>query len=136
MASTLRKRRWPRPGATRFRAREFRPGNWGEGLDERFDLILCNPPYVEDGAGCMPDVANWEPRRALYAGADGLDDYRRLAPQLTSLLAPGGIACVEIGAGQEEAVSDLFAAQGFHDSVTKGPQRDRALPGSHATTEL
>jgi len=92
---------------------EFRLGNWGEGLDERFDLILCNPPYVETGATLPPDVAGHEPAAALYAGPDGLEDYRRLAPQLPRLLAPGGVACVEIGAGQEKAVSALFAARGF-----------------------
>jgi release factor glutamine methyltransferase len=92
---------------------DFRPGNWGEGIAERFDLILCNPPYVEAGADLPADVAGHEPAEALYAGADGLDDYRRIAPQLPSLLAPSGAACVEIGAGQEESVSAIFAARGF-----------------------
>jgi release factor glutamine methyltransferase len=88
-------------------------GDWGEGLNERFDLILCNPPYIEGVALLMPDVANWEPRQALYAGDDGLDAYRWLAPELGKLLARGGVACLEIGAGQEKAVSALFAAEGF-----------------------
>ena len=92
---------------------EFRHGNWGEGLEERFDLILCNPPYVEAGADLPPDVARHEPASALYAGADGLDDYRRLAPQLARLLAPSGVACVEIGAGQAGSVAALFRAEGF-----------------------
>jgi release factor glutamine methyltransferase len=91
----------------------FRQGDWGEGLDERFDLILCNPPYIETGADLPPDVARYEPDAALYAGADGLDAYRRLAPQLPSLLAAGGVACVEIGAGQLISVSDLFAREHF-----------------------
>ena len=91
----------------------FRRGDWGEGLDERFDLILCNPPYVEDGAPLAPEVARWEPAEALYAGADGLDEYRRLAPRLAALLAPDGAACVEIGAGQEPEVRNLFIAYGF-----------------------
>jgi release factor glutamine methyltransferase len=60
-----------------------------------------------------PDVADWEPAGALYAGPDGLDAYRRLAPLIGPALAPGGIACVELGAGQMPAVSALFAAQGF-----------------------
>jgi release factor glutamine methyltransferase len=88
-------------------------GDWGEGLNERFDLILCNPPYIEGVAVLMPDVANWEPKRAIYAGDDGLDAYRWLAPELGKLLAPGGVACVEIGLGQVKPVSALFAAQGF-----------------------
>ena len=90
----------------------FRLGDWTEDLDGQWDLILCNPPYVESGADLPPDVALWEPDGALFAGADGLDDYRRLAPGLGRLLAPGGIACVEIGAGQEEKVHSLFKKSG------------------------
>jgi release factor glutamine methyltransferase len=91
----------------------FRLGNWTEGLEGRFDLILCNPPYIEAEAALPPDVVNWEPAAALYAGSDGLDAYRRLAPLIGPRLAPGGIACIEIGAGQAAAVSALFAAEGF-----------------------
>ena len=92
---------------------DFRPGDWDQGLDERFGLILVNPPYVEAGAALPPEVADWEPAAALYADGDGLAAFSRLAPRLGRLLAPGGIACVEIGAGQEEGVRSLFAAQGF-----------------------
>lgn len=92
---------------------EFRLGDWGEGIGERFDLILANPPYVESEAALPPDVAAFEPAEALYAGAGGLDAYRALAPQLARLLARGGIACIELGAGQEKAVRALFAAAGF-----------------------
>jgi release factor glutamine methyltransferase len=98
---------------------EFRVGDWDEGIAERFDLILCNPPYVEAGAALPRDVSEWEPHEALFAGADGLHAYRRLAPQLRRLLAPGGIACVEIGAGQEAAVSALFSVEAFTISSRK-----------------
>ena len=91
----------------------FRQGDWGEGLDESFDLILCNPPYVEAGADLPRDVAGWEPPEALFAAADGLLEYRRVAPQIPRLLAPGGLACVEIGLGQRDSVAALFAAEGF-----------------------
>jgi len=92
---------------------ELRSGDWGEGLAERFDLVLCNPPYVEEGAALDPQVRAWEPAAALFAGADGLACYRLLAPQLARLLAPGGLACVEVGAGQAEAVSALFRRAGL-----------------------
>jgi release factor glutamine methyltransferase len=92
---------------------QFRLGDWGEGIEERFDLILCNPPYVETGAALPADVAGWEPHNALFAGSDGLEDYRRLAPQVPRLLQLDGIACFEIGQGQHEAVSQLFEAEGF-----------------------
>jgi release factor glutamine methyltransferase len=92
---------------------ELRGGHWTEGLDGVFDLILCNPPYVEAGARLMRDVGEWEPHEALFAAADGLSEYRRLAPALPPLLAPGGLACLEIGAGQAEAAGALFRAEGF-----------------------
>lgn len=92
---------------------EFRLGDWGEGIEERFDLILCNPPYVEAGATLAADVADWEPDLALYAGPDGLECYRVIAPQLRRLLAPGGVACLENGAGQAPAVRKILAAAGF-----------------------
>ena len=92
---------------------ELRRGDWALGVEGRFDLVLCNPPYVETGADLPRDVREWEPSEALFAGADGLDDYRRLAPQIAPLLAPGGIACIELGAGQAAAVAALFEAEGL-----------------------
>jgi release factor glutamine methyltransferase len=92
---------------------ELRVRDWTAGLAGRFDLVLCNPPYVEAGAELPREVAEWEPAEALFAGPDGLDAYRRLAPLLRPLLAPGGIACLEIGAGQSVSVSALFEAEGF-----------------------
>ena len=83
------------------------PG-WSDGLAP-FDLILANPPYVEDTAELAPSVRAYEPAGALFAGADGLNDYRVLIPQLPGLLAPGGLAFVEIGAGQATAVTAIAA---------------------------
>lgn len=91
----------------------FRLGNWAEGISEQFDLVLCNPPYVEEGADLGPGVWEWEPHSALFAGADGLDCYRVLARQIPGLIAPGGIACIELGAGQFGEVAALFADSGF-----------------------
>ena len=95
----------------------FSPGDWGDNIDGDFDLVLCNPPYVEEDADLPPDVAGWEPAEALFAGADGLDCYRRIAPSIGRLLAPGGIACVEIGAFQAGPGGALFAASGLRFSV-------------------
>jgi release factor glutamine methyltransferase len=100
----------------------LREGDWAEGLAERFDLILCNPPYVENTAALARDILGFEPAEALFAGADGLDDYRRLAPQIPPLLASGGIACVEIGWDQSAAVGALFAQEGLRI----WPRRDLA----------
>ncbi len=90
----------------------FRLGDWARGIDGRFDLILCNPPYVEEGADLQREVA-FEPDSALFAGSDGLVCYRTIAPQLRACLADGGIACIEIGSEQADAVRALFEAAGF-----------------------
>ena len=79
----------------------------------RFDLILANPPYVEDDAALSPAVRNHEPSGALFAGPEGLDDYRMLIPQLPALLAPGGAALVEIGSVQAQAVTALAQSSGM-----------------------
>jgi release factor glutamine methyltransferase len=87
----------------------FQEGDWANGVQGRFDLILCNPPYIAETATLPPDVAKWEPAKALFAGGDGLDAYRRLAPSFPALIADGGLACVEIGEGQTRAVEEIFA---------------------------
>jgi release factor glutamine methyltransferase len=92
-------------------------GNWAEGLVETFDLILCNPPYVPDGAELGAGVREFEPDEALFAGKEGLDSYRALAPQLPRLLNKGGLAAVEIGADQSEVVRKLLARGGFRARV-------------------
>ena len=79
----------------------------------RFDLILAYPPYVETAADLAPSVRDHEPGGALFAGADGLDDYRVLIPQLPALLAPGGAALVEIGSVQAQAVTALAQSSGM-----------------------
>lgn len=90
----------------------FAPGDWAAGIGDRFDLVLCNPPYVATGDALGAGVAEHEPHEALFAGIDGLDAYRRLAPETGRLLAPGGLALFEIGSGQGDAVAALFAAHG------------------------
>jgi release factor glutamine methyltransferase len=99
-------------GRARFRGSDWRKRGWAKGFGT-FDLILCNPPYVEAGAPLDPQVRDHEPHTALYAGPDGLDDYRVLIPQLVKLMNPGGIAIFEIGASQAEAVTALAEAAGF-----------------------
>jgi release factor glutamine methyltransferase len=92
---------------------EFRLGDWAEGVKGPFDLILCNPPYVATGADLGPGVAEFEPAEALFAGPEGLDDVRRLAPEFPRLLAKGGFAAVEIGPEQAADAADLVAIKGL-----------------------
>lgn len=91
----------------------FESGDWGFGLEERFDLILCNPPYVAEDADLGSGVREFEPAEALFAGPEGLDEYRRLIPDLPRLLAEGGLAAVEIGFDQAESVGAIAADAGF-----------------------
>ena len=91
----------------------LRLGDWGAGVDAAFDLILCNPPYIAENEALMPEVAAHEPGGALFAGADGLDDYRHIVPQLPTLLAPRGAALIEIGWTQRGAVTALAEAAGL-----------------------
>ena len=105
----------------------FQQGDWALGVTGQFDLILCNPPYVETTANLSPDVLN-EPHSALFAGADGLDDYRLIIPQLAALIAPHGLIAMEIGHTQAQAVSAVFAESGMATSCRKDlGGRDRAI---------
>jgi release factor glutamine methyltransferase len=107
---------------------KFKLGNWADGLSEQFDLILCNPPYVAEGAELGPGVREYEPDEALFAGETGLDAYRSLAPQLPRLLNQGGLAAVEIGYDQAGAVTRLLARDGLKGKVAHDlAGTDRAL---------
>ena len=92
-------------------------GNWAQGINESFDLILCNPPYIAEGAELGPGVREYEPDEALFAGKSGLDAYRELAPQVPKLLSKGGIAAVEIGHDQARAVTPMLARDGLHSRI-------------------
>ncbi|MCH8112566.1 MAG: peptide chain release factor N(5)-glutamine methyltransferase [Proteobacteria bacterium] len=93
----------------------FAASDWGDGLKGPFNLILANPPYIADGdmGRLEPEVALYEPRGALAGGSDGLEAYRRLAPRLGTLLAPGGHALLEVGAGQAAEVAGLLGEEGL-----------------------
>ena len=107
---------------------EFRIGDWGAGMRERFNLILCNPPYVALGGELGPGVAEHEPHEALFAGGDGLDALRALAPQLPRLLERGGLAAVEIGFGQAAAATALLDRDGLSARLARDlAGRPRAL---------
>jgi release factor glutamine methyltransferase len=102
------------------------PG-WRDGLGQ-FDLIVANPPYVETTFELPPSVSDYEPAGALFAGPEGLDDYRVLIPQLPALLAPEGAVVLEIGATQADAVATIAAAAGFRSELRRDlGGRPRAL---------
>ena len=105
----------------------FRIGDWADGIDEKFDLILCNPPYVAEHEPLGAGVAEHEPEEALFAGPEGLDSIRQIAPAIPRLLAPGGLAAVEIGSAQGEAALDLLRREGLAGRIVQDlGARDRA----------
>ena len=99
----------------------FARGNWTEGLaDASFDVVVSNPPYIASEVieTLEPEVKDHEPRVALDGGADGLDAYRHLAPEILRVLKPGGLFAVEIGYDQKDAVEALFNEVGAGDVWT------------------
>jgi release factor glutamine methyltransferase len=92
---------------------ELRHGRWFEPLaGERFEAIVCNPPYVNDDDPHLAALPH-EPRLALLGGADGLDGFRVLAREAPAHLLPGGWLLVEHGQGQNQAVRALLEAAGL-----------------------
>ena len=94
---------------------DFIVGNWGASLSGKFDLIVANPPYISTSAirELAPDVRLHEPILALDGGADGLDAYRAVAPDLARLLVPGGLTAIEVGIVQAAGVTEILDAVGL-----------------------
>lgn len=101
---------------------ETKSGSWDDpdwfGDLGQFDLVISNPPYIAESerADLAPEVVNFDPERALFAGADGLDAYRKIVPALPFLLRDGGVFIAEFGKGQHDAVREIVKAAGldFH----------------------
>jgi release factor glutamine methyltransferase len=101
---------------------------WSADLGGPFDLVLANPPYVEEAADIALSVRDHEPAGALFAGRDGLDAYRRLIPQLPGLLTSAGVAVVEIGHTQADPVRTIAQAAGLTVTLHRDlASRPRAL---------
>ncbi len=106
---------------------EIVAGGWA-GRGGPHDLILCNPPYIGTGEALPAEVRDHEPASALFAGSDGLADYRLIAPVIGAQLAPGGVASIEIGHVQADAVSALFRAEGLRTALRRDlAGRDRCI---------
>ena len=100
--------------------------DYATALSSPFDLIVSNPPYIRsaDIEGLATEVRDFDPLAALDGGADGLDAYRRIAPEAARLLAPGGALVMEVGQGQSSDVRGLMAAVGL--KLWGAPQADLA----------
>lgn len=94
---------------------EIRLGDWGQGIEGPFDIILSNPPYIEAGivSTLAPEVALFDPVLALAGGDDGLAAYQALMPHVARLLAPEGRGFLELGAGQGDAVAAIAGDSGL-----------------------
>ena len=99
--------------------------------DLQFDLIISNPPYIPTAEieTLQPEVRDFDPRRALDGGADGLDFYRRFAAQGKSFLKPGGKIMLEFGDGQAAAIRNIFENEKWIVEAVKDDysQRERIL---------
>jgi release factor glutamine methyltransferase len=93
----------------------FQSGHWATGINERFDIVVSNPPYIPsaDIAELEREVREHDPLLALDGGADGLEAYRVLLPALPKLLKPNGIAVFEIGFDQSADVTALAVSAGL-----------------------
>ena len=111
---------------------EFRAGNWYEpARQQRFDLIVCNPPYIaDDDPRVEPAVRRFEPHAALFAGADGLDALKKVISGAGDCLLPRGWLLVEHGDRQAAAVREYMRRTGFIAVTTS-----RDLAGLERCTE-
>ncbi|HEX6143312.1 MAG TPA: hypothetical protein VFZ01_11365, partial [Geminicoccaceae bacterium] len=105
-------------------------GAWGGAVAGPFDLIVSNPPYVRSAEWqqLAPEIREHEPEGALLAGEDGLDAYRALAMDLPRLLGQAGLACLEHGHDQADAVAAVMERAGFREI-----ERRRDLGGRERT---
>ncbi|MGH7459697.1 MAG: peptide chain release factor N(5)-glutamine methyltransferase [Longimicrobiales bacterium] len=96
---------------------EFRAGALWQALEPAatFDAIVSNPPYVADSeaAALMPEVRDWEPAQALFAGSDGLSVLRAIVSGAAAFLKPGGLLALEVGATQRAIVRDEMRSAGY-----------------------
>ncbi len=88
---------------------QFMLSDWCEKIEGNFDIIVSNPPYIptRDIADCPPEVSQHEPKLALDGGEDGLDCYRTIIAALPRFLAKRGMAALEMGIGQQQALETL-----------------------------
>jgi release factor glutamine methyltransferase len=105
---------------------DFVACDYASALSGAFDLIVSNPPYISSGdiGALAPEVRDHDPRLALDGGPDGLDAYRRLAPETARLLAPRGSLVLEVGHDQSDAVEGLLTMAGLQ--LPGAPRADLA----------
>jgi release factor glutamine methyltransferase len=93
------------------------------GVNEEYDLIIANPPYIPSGemSALQPEVRDFEPRLALDGGVDGLDFYRRLASEGGRHLKTGGLMAMEFGDGQASEIAEMLVSRQW---IVEPPMHD------------
>ncbi len=112
-------------GRSEWRQADLLRKGWQESVGAPFDLVIANPPYIPVGARSelAPEVRDYDPADALFAGADGLDFYRVITNSLHDLLQPAGTVILEVGMGQAGPVTSLLRTHGM---VVHPPWQDLA----------
>ena len=114
----------------------FKESVWFDAINDRYDLVISNPPYIEsDDPHLQQGDLRFEPAGALASGQDGLDDIRRLVQQALKHLKKDGYLLLEHGYQQAEAVHSLMAKAGYIDIETHQDieGRDRVTLGKIPT---
>jgi len=94
---------------------EFIQGSWFEPIEEKFNIIISNPPYIKSSeiADLQKEVRLFDPSLALDGGNDGLEPYKEIAKTAKEYLFNDGLVIVEFGQGQEKSIKEIFIAQNF-----------------------
>ncbi len=108
-------------------------GNWYGSIAHKFDLIISNPPYISRDhiSGLESDVRDYDPRRALDGGHDGLNSYREIFGNIAQIIKPGGWLVIEFGSSQADALAPMIKNAGFAqtDIIRDMSGHFRALKG-------
>ena len=115
--------------ATLDRARLIK-SNWCEKISEKFDLVVCNPPYISsvETGDFAKHLGQWEPLNALFANNNGLAEYMIISRSLSKVMKTSGVALFEIGYNQAKAVSKIFKNYGYKTSTFKDMSgKDRVI---------
>ena len=121
---------------------DFRLGSFFDPIREAevFDLVVSNPPYVAEGEApsLEPEVREWEPGEALFAGPDGLVALRAIVAGAGPRLRPGGLLALEVGLGQAGPVTAMLEATGEYVDLRVRRDltgRERVVLSRRSTTE-
>ncbi|WP_421780046.1 peptide chain release factor N(5)-glutamine methyltransferase [Kiloniella litopenaei] len=101
----------------------FLAGNWCEGLEPGWDIIISNPPYIgsDEKNALAPEVLNYDPSMALFAENNGMQDYQTLIPQAAAILNVEGLLVIEAGQGQADDINALMFDAGL---IVSPPKKD------------